>query len=147
MSLRTALARPLTRTSTAIAGKTLTSIEGSVRPGPWSLPVTGAVWSVGAPSGGSCWNAWQLGGAPWGPGPQLAVVEACKALYAGTVAMCPVGHFIRLPDGGKVRVESSDAARIFLVDRIGFDNRFAVVGVEGSGEEGDEGRGEKGRMR
>ena len=111
MSIRTALARPFTRIAEAITGK---AVEGSPRPGPWTLPVSGVAWSVNAPSYGGFMNGWQLGGDPWGPGPQLAVVEACKALYAGTVAMCPVGHFIRLPNGGKARIDSSDAARIFL---------------------------------
>jgi phage portal protein BeeE len=111
MSIRTALARPFTRIATAIAGEAL---EGSVRPGPWSLPITGATWSVNAPSYGGFWNAWQMGGEPWGPGPQRATAEACKALYAGAVSMCPVGHYVKLPNGGRRRVDSSDLSRILL---------------------------------
>jgi HK97 family phage portal protein len=112
LSLRTALARAFTRVAEAIADKAL--VEGSARPGPWSLPATGATWSVGAPSWGGYWNAWQLGGEPWGPGAQMAAVEACKALYAGALASCPIGHFVKLANGGKARIETSDASRIFL---------------------------------
>jgi HK97 family phage portal protein len=114
MSLRAALALPFTRIASAIVGKALTPVEGAPRPGPWSLPVTGATWSVGAPSYGGWMNGWQLGGEPWSPAPQMATVEACKALYAGAIASCPVGHFVKLPNGGKARVDTSDAARAFL---------------------------------
>jgi hypothetical protein len=109
MSIRTALARPFTRIARAIAAKAL---EGAPRP--WSLPITGVTWSVGAPSYGGWVNGWQLGGEPWGPGPQKATAEACKALYAGAVSMCPAGHYVKLPNDGKRRVDSSDLSRILL---------------------------------
>ena len=110
MSVRSALARPLTRIASAIAGKAL---EGAPRPGPWSLPTSGVTWSVGAPSYGGWVNGWQLGSEPSGPGAQSATVEACKALYAGAISSCPIGHFVRLANSGKARVDTSDASRIF----------------------------------
>jgi HK97 family phage portal protein len=151
MSLRTALAAVRNRIGSAIAGKAL--IEGTARPGPWSLPVTGATWSVGAPSYGGWINNWQLGGEPW-QGSQSGIIEGCLALYAGVMATLPVAHFIRLDDGSKERIDSSDAARIFVggpnsyqswADFVGeatrclfLEGNFYALGQKNSDGESDE---------
>jgi HK97 family phage portal protein len=44
----------------------------------------------------------------------MATVEGCKALYAGALASCPIAHYVKLPNGGKARIDNSDLARIFL---------------------------------
>src|SRR5262245_37394684 len=41
-----------------------------------------------------------------------AIVEACVAAYAQTIAMCPGDHWRALPNGGRERVTTSALSRI-----------------------------------
>jgi phage portal protein BeeE len=80
--------------------------EGSVRPGPHFLPVSGGFLPAGSPI-----NWWQMGGdiQPLG---RSAVVEACVASYAQTIAMCPGDHWRKKRNGGRERVTNSALSRV-----------------------------------
>jgi HK97 family phage portal protein len=82
--------------------------EGEYRPGPW-LVTNPDGWLPDA--WGKYANFWQMGYDPIGGGTS-AVVEACVAAYAQTIAMCPGDHWRRTPDGGRERVTSSALSRI-----------------------------------
>ena len=60
---------------------------------------------------GTLWNWWQCGYdlQPYGTS---AVVEACIAAYAQTIAMCPGTHWRLLDNGGRERVSTSALSRI-----------------------------------
>jgi HK97 family phage portal protein len=79
--------------------------EGAYRDGPYSL-------SDGWLPAGTPWNFWQMGQRvrPYSAG--SAMVEACIAAYAQTVAMCPGDHWRRRADGGRDRVDGSPLAAI-----------------------------------
>lgn len=82
--------------------------EGEPRDGPWY---------VSNPDGwlphswGKFANFWQMGRDPISGG-SSAVVEACVAAYAQTIAMCPGDHWVGRPDGGRDRVTTSALSRI-----------------------------------
>jgi HK97 family phage portal protein len=57
------------------------------------------------------WNFWQLGYNPLGVG-DSAIVHACVAAYAQTVAMCPGTHWRRTADNGRERIATSALSRI-----------------------------------
>jgi HK97 family phage portal protein len=84
----------------------LKAAEGEPRPGPYWLPVTQAWLPAGSP-----WNFWQCDIDPAGY-QGTAMVEACVAAYARTVAMCSGDHWRALPNGGRERVETSALNRI-----------------------------------
>src|SRR5262252_4511358 len=73
--------------------------------GHW-LSVTGGVTGADWP-----WNFWQLGYNPVDVG-RSAIVTACVAAYAQTVAMCPGTHWRTLPNNGRERVVNSALSRI-----------------------------------
>jgi HK97 family phage portal protein len=82
-------------------------VEGQPKAGPWL---------VGNPPGWlpADWgylNFWQLDLDPQ-PAGTSAVVEACIAAYAQTIAMCPGDHWWAEPDGGRTRVTTSALSRI-----------------------------------
>ena len=83
------------------------AVEGSWRPGPYQLPVTGGYLPAGTPI-----NFWQLGQDVQSLGTGSAMVEACISAYSQTVAMCPGDHWRTNDKGGRDRVESSALARI-----------------------------------
>jgi HK97 family phage portal protein len=86
----------------------LKAAEGSVRPGPYNLPVTGGWLPAGSP-----WNWWQDGINPLGYGYDgSAMVEACLSAYSQTVAMCPGDHWRLNDKGGRDRVTNSALSRI-----------------------------------
>jgi HK97 family phage portal protein len=99
MNPRGALARTL-RT-------VLRAVEGSYRPGPYYLPVTGGWLPAGAPT-----NWWQLGYDVQGGTARSAIVEACVSAYAQTVAMCPGDHWRLDRKGGRERVKNSALSRV-----------------------------------
>src|SRR5262252_2561377 len=70
------------------------------------LPVTGGYVGADWP-----WNFYQLGYNPITSG-RSAIVTACVAAYAQTVAMCPGTHWRTLPDNGRERVAGSALSRI-----------------------------------
>jgi HK97 family phage portal protein len=76
--------------------------EGSYRPPPYYLPISGG-W-LNAPAG-NYWNWWQMGYNIEGVG-RSALVEACISAYAQTVAMCPGNHWKSTGDGGRERMTS-----------------------------------------
>jgi HK97 family phage portal protein len=80
--------------------------EGEYRPGPYWL--TGGWLSA---SDGALMNWWQTG-ASLETGSSSALVHACVASYAETVAMCPGDHWRQTPLGGRERVENSALARL-----------------------------------
>lgn len=81
--------------------------EGQYRPGPYYLQDG---WLSAA--AGRYLNWWQMGHS-LGPYPDSgAMVEACVSAYAETIAMCPGGHWRKLPDGGRERVINSALSRI-----------------------------------
>ena len=80
-------------------------VEGAVRPGPYMLPISGGWLPAGAPV-----NWWQMGGSIQ-PFPRSAVVEACIASYAQTIAMCPGDHWRKKKNGGRERVTNSALSR------------------------------------
>ena len=83
------------------------STEGAYRPGPYLL--SGGWLSSAA---GKFMNWWQLGHSLRPYGEAGAMVEACVAAYAQTVAMCPGDHWAALGNGGRERVTTSALARI-----------------------------------
>jgi HK97 family phage portal protein len=87
-------------------GRTITrAAEGSVRPGPYMLPVSGG-W---LPANSSI-NWWQNGGDIQRMSPS-AMVEACISSYSQTTAMCPGDHWLEDGKGGRERIMTSDLAR------------------------------------
>jgi HK97 family phage portal protein len=86
----------------------LRAVEGSVRPGPYVLPISGG-W---LPDGASP-NFWQLGEnvMPLGTS-RTAMVEACISAYSQTIAMCPGSHWRSNGKGGRDRVKTSALSRI-----------------------------------
>jgi HK97 family phage portal protein len=85
----------------------LRAVEGSYRPGPYHLPVTGG-WLPA----GTAVNYWQQGYDPIGGPNRSAMVEACVSAYAQTVAMCPGDHWRSNDKGGRTRVTNSALSRI-----------------------------------
>jgi HK97 family phage portal protein len=86
----------------------LRAVEGSYRPGPYYLPVTGGWLPDGAAT-----NWWQQGYLPLGGTPSpSAMVEACVSAYAQTIAMCPGDHWRSNAKGGRTRVTTSALSRI-----------------------------------
>lgn len=83
------------------------AVEGEPRPGPYVLPITGGMLPDGAPI-----NWWQTGMDPQPIGARSAMVEACVAAYAQTIAMCPGGHWKKNSKGGKDPVTTSALSRI-----------------------------------
>jgi HK97 family phage portal protein len=80
--------------------------EGAYRPGPWLVD---SGWLPHA--WGQYWNYWQMGYDPL-PFGRSAMVEACVAAYAQTVAMCPLYHWRELANGGRERITTSALSRI-----------------------------------
>lgn len=80
-------------------------VEGEWRPGPYptSAGWIGADWPI---------NWWQTGHDPLPAYDRLAIVEACVAAYAQTIAMCPGNHWRSTADGGRERVTNSALSRI-----------------------------------
>jgi len=86
----------------------LKQTEGSFRPGPYWLPITGG-W---LPDGADI-NWWQEGYNPYYTSTmQSAMVEACISAYAQTIAMCPGAHWRTNSKGGRDRIKNSALARI-----------------------------------
>jgi HK97 family phage portal protein len=85
----------------------LRAVEGSVRPGPYMLPISGG-W---LPDGTSN-NFWQLGENVIPFGARTAMVEACVSAYSQTIAMCPGSHWRSNSKGGRDRVKNSALSRI-----------------------------------
>ncbi|WP_180901948.1 phage portal protein [Martelella soudanensis] len=81
--------------------------EGEYRPGPYQLSEG---WL--SAKAGSFWNFWQMGYNVQPYGESSAMVEACVAAYAQTIAMCPGDHWRTTADGGRVRVANSPLARV-----------------------------------
>lgn len=100
------LLRPFRRTGAA---------EGEPRDGPWIVHNPDGVLPN---AWGQYWNYWQMGRDPIGMGGPSAVVEACVAAYAQTIAQCPGDHWRATydasgkPDGGRERVTTSALSRI-----------------------------------
>lgn len=87
--------------------------EGSVRPAPWNLPISGGMLTADAPSYGKYYNWWQLGGSIASRSSQSAMVEACIGAYSQTVAMCPGDHWRRRSvEEGRERVTTSSLSRL-----------------------------------
>lgn len=82
--------------------------EGEPRPGPWPV-INPDGWLPNA--FGRFMNFWQMGFDPL-PFARSAVVEACVAAYAETIAMCPGDHWRALPNGGRERVTTSALSRL-----------------------------------
>jgi HK97 family phage portal protein len=101
-SLLAAAVRPL-------AALLLRATEGSYRPGPYYLPVSGGWLSAEV---GQYLNFWQMGYRPEGFDSGSAIVEACVSAYAQTMAMCPGDHWRRNIRGGRTRVTNSALSRI-----------------------------------
>jgi HK97 family phage portal protein len=80
--------------------------EGEFRPGPYHLALSGGWLPDGAP-----WNWWQTGASLQGTG-RSAVVRACVAAYAESIAMCPGSHWRSTPLGGREKVDNSALSRI-----------------------------------
>lgn len=88
------------------SGKAKTA-EGAYRAGPYALSEG---WL--SSSAGRLLNWWQAGYSLNQYGESGAMVEACVSAYSQTVAMCPGGHWRRLPDDGRELVTTSALARI-----------------------------------
>lgn len=82
--------------------------EGEYRDGPWFVMNPDGVLPH---AWGQYWNYWQMGYDPIS-GARGAVVEACIAAYAQTIAQCPGDHWRALPGGGRERVTNSALSRI-----------------------------------
>lgn len=85
----------------------LRAVEGSVRSGPYQLPISGG-W---LPAGTNI-NFWQEGFDPVSGPSRSAMVEACVSAYAQTVAMCPGDHWRATHSGGRKRITTSSLARL-----------------------------------
>lgn len=83
--------------------------EGKPHDGPWTVMNPSGY----LPADWKEWNFWQLDHDPLPFNRRLpAVVEACVAAYATTIAQCPAVHWRALPNGGRERVSNSALARI-----------------------------------
>ena len=83
--------------------------EGNAHAGPWVVMNPSGY----LPAEWNEWNFWQLDHDPLPFNKRLpAVVEACVAAYATTIAQCPPIHWRALPDGGRERVTNSALSRI-----------------------------------
>ena len=83
-------------------------IEGQPKEGPWLIYGPNGGW---LPESWGYLNHWQMNLDPLGAGGN-AIVEACVAAYAQTIAMCPGDHWRALPNGGRERVTTSALSRI-----------------------------------
>ena len=83
------------------------AVEGEPRPGPYTLPISGGWLPDGVPI-----NWWQTGMDIQPIGARSAMVEACVAAYAQTIAMCPGGHWKKNSKGGRDPVTTSALSRI-----------------------------------
>jgi HK97 family phage portal protein len=84
------------------------SVEGEYREGPYYLPFSGGWLTHDV---GQNMNWWQLGHDVTSGG-SSAMVEACIASYAQTVAMCPGNHWRWTKESGRERVTNSALVRI-----------------------------------
>lgn len=82
--------------------------EGQYREGPYYLPYSGGWLSAEA---GRHWNWWQMGYS-LEEGGRTAMVEACVAAYAQTIAMCPGNHWQWAEGTGRSRVPGSALTRV-----------------------------------
>ncbi len=87
----------------------LRAAEGSVRPGPYYLPITGGFLPANV---GDSLNWWQLGFDPLPGTGRSAIVEACVSAYAQTVSMCPGNHWRLNNKGGRDRITNSSCCRV-----------------------------------
>jgi phage portal protein BeeE len=85
-------------------------IEGQPKQGPWLL--TTGQQQGWLPAEWGYHNFWQMDLDPIAAAGGSAIVEACVAAYAQTIAMCPGDHWRALPDGGRERVTTSALSRI-----------------------------------
>ena len=85
-------------------------VEGQPKQGPW-LITTGQEQGW-LPADWGYLNFWQMDLDPIAAASGSAIVEACVAAYAQTIAMCPGDHWQALPDGGRKRVTNSALSRI-----------------------------------
>ena len=83
--------------------------EGSYRPGPYYLPVSGGWLSADV---GKFANFWQMGHRPEGMDSSSAIVEACVSAYSQTIAMCAGDHWRKNVRGGRTRVTNSALSRM-----------------------------------
>lgn len=88
------------------AFRALAFTEGKYREGPYYLSHSGGWLSSEA---GRHWNWWQ-NGYSIEEGGRTAMVEACVASYAQTVAMCPGSHWVLNADGGRTRQTTNTSA-------------------------------------
>src|SRR5262245_49564542 len=82
-------------------------IEGETKLGPWYIEGKG--W---LPQEWGYWNFWQMDLDPIAAIGSTAIVEACVAAYAQTIAACPGDHWRTLDNGGRERGTSSALSRI-----------------------------------
>lgn len=80
-------------------------VEGKPKTGPW---LVNGGW---LPAEAGFWNFWQMDLDPI-PISGNAIVEACVAAYAQTIAQCPGDHWRATGDGGRERVTTSALSRI-----------------------------------
>jgi len=85
-------------------------VEGQPKQGPW-LITTGQQQGW-LPADWGYLNFWQMDLDPIAAAGGSAIVEACVAAYAQTIAMCPGDHWRSLPNGGRERVTTSALSRI-----------------------------------
>jgi hypothetical protein len=85
-------------------------IEGQPKQGPWLL--TTGQQQGWLPAEWGYHNFWQMDLDPIAAVGGSAIVEACVAAYAQTIAMCSADHWRALPDGGRERVTNSALSRI-----------------------------------
>jgi len=83
------------------------AVEGEVRPGPYTLPISGGWLPDGVPI-----NFWQMGMDPLPLGTRSAMVEACVSAYSQTIAMCQGGHWKSNDKGGRDQIKTSALSRI-----------------------------------
>ena len=83
-------------------------VEGQYREGPYYLPYSGGWLSQDA---GRYINWWQ-NGHDLQSGGSNAMVEACRASYAQTVAMCPGSHWVWAEADGRSRITTSALNRL-----------------------------------
>lgn len=87
-------------------GRQLSAVVEKQGPAGFLLPISGGYVPADWP-----WNFWQTGADPLRGG-SSAIVHACVAAYAQTVAMCPGTHWRSQEDGGRERVKNSALSRI-----------------------------------
>lgn len=81
--------------------------EGEPRPGPYLLSDG---WL--SATAGRLMNWWQAGFSLNPHSESGAMVEACISAYSQTIAMCPGGHWLNQPDGGRLLQTNSALSRI-----------------------------------